>query len=201
MQNLKSHSDYSKCWNDEPSFSCIKCDFRSTWKRNLQKHLINSHDVKRSQLSAFGAGNFLYYYELAELFILVRWIIYVPTTCIGSDVNQLNNKNYFKGPKVRPEFSFKCDRCDRTYKTKGTLRYHMMKECGLDSSHLCTLCDHRFRKKQNLKYHLINVHGVVDPSQLAAHGAGYSLQCGLCPFRGNKEAGLKKHMAKEHSGN
>ena len=74
---------------------------------------------------------------------------------------------------VRPALPFKCEKCERTYKTKESLGTHK-KVCGLGPSFFCAQCDYRSSQKYNLRMHLINVHDVVR-SQLASYGASHGI--------------------------
>lgn len=76
----------------------------------------------------------------------------------------------FAEPKVRPELPFKCHKCQRSYKYKGSLTSHLKFDCGLDPTFSCTECDCRAKKKNCLRQHLEQVHN-VDRSQLDNCGA------------------------------
>ncbi len=94
------------------NFSCTKCEYRTKWKQNLRAHFINVHEMKRSQLALFVAGNYSNYF------------IYYPVSCL----HLLRLCYLITGPKVRPVMAFKCDQCERTYSTKFNLQRHVVKE-------------------------------------------------------------------------
>jgi len=70
---------------------------------------------------------------------------------------------------IRPALPFKCEKCERTYKTKDSL-YNHKRVCGLDPSFSCAKCDYRTAHNHHMRRHLTNVHN-VERSQLASFGA------------------------------
>ena len=54
-RNLVNHLKIA-CGGAEPSFFCPKCDRRCKRKSNLELHLIEIHQVERSQLTEYGLG-------------------------------------------------------------------------------------------------------------------------------------------------
>lgn len=94
----------------EPSLPCPRCDRRFKHKSSLKLHLMEVHNVERSQLAAFGLGLFNSYNTLNGLFISI-FILQI-------------------GPVVHPENQFKCDECGLAYKRKYGLKRHLAAKCG-----------------------------------------------------------------------
>jgi len=150
----------------DPAFPCSVCNFKTTSKGNLRRHLIRVHNVDRSELDNFAtAGNKIRKKNLYTItFMLIQVIIWHHHIYILISTAALS---------VRPVLPFKCEKCERTYKTKGSLGSHK-KVCGRDLSFSCAQCDYRSSEKHHLRRHLTNVHG-VERSQLASYGASHGI--------------------------
>lgn len=61
---------------------------------------------------------------------------------------------------------FVCYKCIRSYSSKGSLRRHLVYECGKPPQYICNICKKGFHQKSNFEWHHVNVHG-VKYSQLA----------------------------------
>jgi len=94
----------------EPSVPCPQCDKRYKRKGELKIHLIEVHNVERSQLATFGLG-----------------IIFFTSSIHGIVIKRIQNTNI--EPVVRQEKQFKCDRCGSSYTRKIDLKRHMDEKC------------------------------------------------------------------------
>lgn len=54
--------------------------------------------------------------------------------------------------------SFKCDECNKFYRSKTSLNLHKRWECGKEPKFACPYCDKRTHQKGNLKVHIISRH-------------------------------------------
>lgn len=88
--------------------------------------------------------------------------------------------------KVEEE-EVKCDKCDRTFKNKGNLKYHTTK-VHKNVGYACTLCDKSFKNYITRKDHMV-----------FAHGAKYRYSCTLCPFKTQGNSNYVLHM-RSHTG-
>jgi len=136
----------SEC--EDSSFPCSLCDYQGKQKVHLISHLMSFHKIDRShQISAVGVSgkfnssivSFFMYYHSWPLF----------------------NFHIFTAPDARPVQPFKCDRCEKSYKTKAKLARHLNFECGTDPAFSCSTCDFRTKRKDHLNLHVIRVHGIA----------------------------------------
>lgn len=55
-----------------------------------------------------------------------------------------------------------CDRCHKSYKSKGSLKQHQRLTCGTERQFGCSLCGSRFKHKHHLKKHLKCIHNLYN---------------------------------------
>ncbi|KAL3275233.1 hypothetical protein HHI36_020002, partial [Cryptolaemus montrouzieri] len=55
---------------------------------------------------------------------------------------------------------FACDKCNRKYRSKGAVVYHLHNECGVEPKFCCDYpgCNFKAKQKGNLKRHKIRKH-------------------------------------------
>ena len=114
-------------------------------KSILRQHLIIVHAVDRSELDTYGAAGKIE----CRIRIYHSIIMYLVVTLFF----------IFTAKDVRPVLPFKCEQCERTYKSKNTLKQHLTYECGLNPSFSCTQCDYKAKRKSSINSHLRSVHG------------------------------------------
>ncbi len=78
---------------------------------------------------------------------------------------------------------YKCENCDKVYKTKDFLRGHIKLKHSAIKSLQCAKCDKHFENKNSLKRHLYNVH----PSKLHS-----------CTFCGSSFKASRKYFDSMH---
>lgn len=52
------------------------------------------------------------------------------------------------------QYMHRCPRCNKYYKRKDTLTYHLRFQCGVDPAFHCPYCPYVCRHKSNLKVHI-----------------------------------------------
>jgi len=59
---------------------------------------------------------------------------------------------------------FRCPKCGKTYKNKGSLKRHLDDECGKPPKHFCDLCEppKGFKQKTNFQRHRQTKHGLFE---------------------------------------
>ena len=83
---------------------------------------------------------------------------------------------------------FDCNICNKTFTTKGALRYHQETiHEGKRPSLNCPLCDKIFNEKSRLKRHIDNVHEKLKP-----------FSCDLCDMSFAQNGQLKTHKRGKH---
>ena len=95
--------------------------------------------------------------------------------------------NYFK----KPHLEFTCTFCDKVFKEKSRLDYHI-KSFHTDASEKkkCAMCDYRYHHESNLIKHIDNVH----------RGLKKTEQCPICKKELTKGKQLEVHIATVHEG-
>jgi len=136
------------------AFKCYPCKQNFTAKASLRYHLLSVHNIAHGKLDEYGVGNMKQFVPYFQFKFALKTF-------------------WFSGYKNRSLHPYKCDRCGRTYKKKGSLVSHLAVECGVEPSLSCPKCDCRCKHKSSLKAHLIEIHK-VERSQLAAFGLGFS---------------------------
>lgn len=121
--------------------------------------------------------------------------------------------------KHSPDKPFECEKCGRTYKTRGSLKFHqdnhrnrtkswICEKCGSSffdgkslrahlrrlhgnssKKHFCSICGKSFRTNNDMKYHREIVHMTLEKR----------FKCKICclPFKGVQ--GLRRHEAKHRN--
>ena len=60
---------------------------------------------------------------------------------------------------------FVCQKCDRDYKRKQTLQYHLKNECGVAPQFNCPTCSYSSKRRSNLKKHVERIHNSASSSK------------------------------------
>lgn len=60
-------------------------------------------------------------------------------------------KCFFLGP-------FVCEKCNKEYRYRSSLRSHVTYECGKAPKFQCHICPYKTKKKGNLKIHVLGQH-------------------------------------------
>ncbi|KYN32070.1 Longitudinals lacking protein, isoforms N/O/W/X/Y [Trachymyrmex septentrionalis] len=92
---------------------------------------------------------------------------------------------------------YKCDKCNKVYKNKGSLKRHTKDECGILPRFNCPICEYRCKQKSNLLRHINNVHGrTKQRSRNALPHKRYNChKCGIKSYV-NKST-LNRHLREE----
>ncbi|XP_033231882.1 uncharacterized protein LOC117182879 [Belonocnema kinseyi] len=56
---------------------------------------------------------------------------------------------------------FPCHKCGRSYRNKGSLKRHLVDECGRPPGYICNICQKGFKQKANYHRHAATIHGRV----------------------------------------
>ena len=54
---------------------------------------------------------------------------------------------------------FPCHKCGRSYRNKGSLKRHLVDECGKPPQYICNICKKGFKQKANFQRHRATIHG------------------------------------------
>ena len=101
--------------------------------------------------------------------------------------NEGNLKRHIKSTHDKSDEVFKCDRCDKTLKSKSGLNNHN-ESAHSNQKFDCDTCDKTFGKKQLLEYHFKNEH--FNPQEY---------RCDICDKAYCTIRALKEHITLAHS--
>lgn len=177
----------------ERPFYCNLCDAAFRGKNDLKRH-ISTHHNKTLQCKTF---------------------VQKPQLMECNICEKLINGNSSLARHIRShtgETPYKCDKCQKQFKRKGTLKVHEQTHLSLPvKSFCCELCGACFVRKDVLKAHMV-VHAKIKPHQCELCGKSYSQlsglgihqklvhqldkdhECKLCEKRFGTKGGLVSHM-------
>ncbi|XP_033209041.1 zinc finger and SCAN domain-containing protein 16-like [Belonocnema kinseyi] len=97
-------------------------------------------------------------------------------------------------PEPDPEKKYKCEKCARTYKHRGSLFGHRKFECGVIPQFKCKFCDKRFKQKISVNRHIGLVHEKKNSKK-----SELKHKCDQCSRSYAWLDSLNRHKRSEHS--
>ncbi|KAG5320249.1 PRDM9 methyltransferase, partial [Pseudoatta argentina] len=119
-------------------FSCNRCGRKYKWKTSLHCH-------QRDECGKEPQYKCIYCHYRTK--IRSNWI--------------RHEKTHTKPGRGRKQNEiYRCDKCKKIYKNKGSLMRHTKNECGIVPQFNCLYCNYKSKQKSNLLRHTKNIHGI-----------------------------------------
>jgi len=68
---------------------------------------------------------------------------------------------FFLDGYAKTSIHFDCPKCEKQYKRRSNLMFHLKYECGVEPKFKCVTCSRQFKQKQSLKRHNIMIHKLL----------------------------------------
>lgn len=214
-QALKSHmKSHNKTQNGQPLLCFHKgCSFQCTEKKQLQKHVLDAHQVEAVECRHHACGTFFGSLEDMEKHFRTHQAYHCPYcdfSCSNKSLfqqhkrqghpgNQELNCSFCPFSTLNPvefdqhvghfhasEKTHHCSQCSFVTAHKRVLKRHMLMHTG-EKPHKCTLCDFRCRDETYLSKHMLT------------HSTDKQHMCSECGYVTKWKHYLGVHMRK-HAG-
>lgn len=95
---------------------------------------------------------------------------------------------------TKREKKYKCEKCARSYRQKGTLNIHQKYECDVQPQFECKFCGKRFKQKSYINSHINRVHQKTNSDT-----APTKYDCNKCTRSYKSLNTLTRHKRVEHA--
>ncbi|XP_014278790.1 RE1-silencing transcription factor B isoform X3 [Halyomorpha halys] len=163
------------------SFNCHHCSYISSWKTNLEKHMMAQHTGERPFKCPYCEYASVHQFQLEKHFNNRHpGGILTCTQCTYSTdlVDAFFKHTLGSHPTEKPH---KCPECGRRSITLSALELHILDKHKLRRQHKCPHCNYSTVLSENLKNHVEALH-----------------KCSDCDFRSDSLREVRRHKKIEH---
>ena len=93
-----------------------------------------------------------------------------------------------------------CDMCNKTFASLNTLKSHQKYAHSNEKNEQCTYCDKKFKQKRDLRFHLAKIHDVdLFTEKYGESYEKAAFKCGKCESTFGYKKNLNAHIRSKHS--
>uniref|UniRef100_A0A8C1G2B9 Zinc finger protein 142 n=1 Tax=Cyprinus carpio TaxID=7962 RepID=A0A8C1G2B9_CYPCA len=204
-QALKSHmKSHNKTLNGQPLLCFNKgCSFQCTEKKQLQKHVLDAHQIDAIECRHHACGAFFGSLEDMEKHFRTHQAYHCPHCDFSCSKFDQHVGHFHASEKTHH-----CSQCSFVTAHKRVLKRHMLMHTG-EKPHKCRLCDFRCRDEtylskhmlthSNDKQHMCSECGYVTKWKhylsvhMRKHAGDLRYKCNQCPYRCHRIDQLNSH--------
>ena len=226
QRSMKSHIDKVHNGLDieiiylgDKNLKCYNCDFKTEWKKDLDKHIQEAHEGKQDYRCVICDVSFKSIFNLRvhegkkghgkeHLLTVQNWHCDICNLSFKSECKLRDHegrKSHIKKSN-RPvslvheqlKTDYLCSICDKYLSTKVKLKKHVTIVHEKLKLFQCSICDYKNGLKDVMKYHIGKVHEGIDAKII--YLGDKNLKCYNCDFTAGMKGDLNKHIIEVHDG-
>lgn len=171
----------------EMAYKCMKCYVGFNYERKLENHMQKCHVESKPHHCEICAKTFIHSHNY-YLHKKIHDTRYQCCRCEATFVDKCNALTHYTGVHEGVTHSHKCKYCDKLFKHRSTLNYHMKSQHDPSARVPCPICSKILRNKDSMDVHL------------ERHKGKRNYSCNVCSKKFYVKKELSVHML-SHSNN